>query len=72
MLCRLSRHRAAARAQIAHLVPRETRIVRMAIAVDDLRYRDPATHSWRLEPGIHRLLVGGSSAGDHLFSEVHL
>ena len=54
------------------LTPSETRIVRFKIAIDDLRYRDPATHSWRLEPGLHRIFVGGSSAGDHLISELFL
>ena len=54
------------------LAPEETRIVHMSIPVDDLRYRDPSTHNWRLEHGVHRIMVGGSSAGDHLITEVHL
>ncbi len=44
-----------------HLGAGETRIVHMEIALDDLRYRDPATHTWRLEPGAHVVFVGGSS-----------
>lgn len=54
------------------LSPGEIQIVRMTIAVDDLRYRDSASHTWRLEPGAHRIIVGGSSSGDHLVSEVYL
>lgn len=54
------------------LAPGETRIVRMAIAVDDLRYRDPATHSWRIEPGSHAIMVGGASDSVHLTSAVQL
>jgi beta-glucosidase len=33
------------------LAPSETRIVRVTIPLDTLRYRDPGTHSWRLERG---------------------
>lgn len=44
------------------LAPGETRIVRLEIPVDSLRYRDPFAHGWRLEPGEHRFMVGGSSA----------
>lgn len=43
------------------LAPGETRIVRLSIAVESLRWRDPSTHSWRLEAGTHRILIGGSS-----------
>ena len=56
----------------AELAPGELRIVRMVIAIDDLRYRDPVSHSWRLEPGLHHIIVGGSSAGDQLTSELYL
>jgi beta-glucosidase len=49
--------------QRVDLEPGETKIVAMTIATDDLRYRDPSTHSWRLEAGEHRILVGGSSTG---------
>ncbi len=44
------------------LLPDETRIVQLTIPLADLRWRDPATHSWRLEPGAYRVLAGGSSA----------
>lgn len=44
------------------LMPGETRVVRLEIPVDALRYRDPVVHGWRLEPGEHRFMVGGSSA----------
>lgn len=54
------------------LAPGETRIVRMTIAIDDLRYRDPATHDWKLEPGVHRIFAGGSSSGDLLQAELIL
>ena len=48
------------------LAPGETRVVRLEVAIDDLRYRDAATHGWRLEPGEHRVQVGPSSAGPFL------
>ena len=54
------------------LAPGETRRVRMTIATDDLRYRDPATHGWRMEPGRHAILVGGSSAGPFLSADIAL
>jgi beta-glucosidase len=44
------------------LGPGETRIVDMEIAHSDLLWRDPATHSWRMEPGCYHVMVGGSSA----------
>ena len=50
------------------LQPGETCIVRMTIALADLRYRDPATHGWRLEPGDHRVLVGSTSTDTELLS----
>ncbi len=50
----------------------ETKMVRMRIALDDLRYRDPVHHDWRIEPGVHRILVGGSSAGALMTCDVHL
>ena len=43
------------------LQPGETRIARLKVALDDLRWRDPTTHSWKLESGSYRALVGGSS-----------
>lgn len=43
------------------LAPDETRVVRFAIPIDSLRWRDPLTHGWRLERGSHGVLLGGSS-----------
>jgi beta-glucosidase len=40
------------------LAPGETRVVRLSMALDTLRWRDPATHGWRLEAGAHRILIG--------------
>ena len=37
------------------LAPGETKIVRMAVDLGALRYRDPATHGWLLEPGDYGL-----------------
>ncbi|MCY7397489.1 MAG: glycoside hydrolase family 3 C-terminal domain-containing protein [Sphingomonas bacterium] len=54
------------------LAPGETRLVPMTIAVDDLRYRDPATHDWRMEMGSHEILVGGGSAGPFLSEAIAL
>lgn len=44
------------------LAPGETRIFTLHVPIDSLRWRDPATHGWRLEPGRYGVLVGGSSA----------
>ncbi len=44
------------------LQPGQTRIVRLRVALDDLRWWDPATRRWRLEAGAHTVFVGGSSA----------
>ncbi|MFT3964954.1 MAG: glycoside hydrolase family 3 C-terminal domain-containing protein [Sphingobium sp.] len=46
-----------------HVEPGETRLTRFAIEVASLRWRDPATHSWRLEHGTYRIMAGGSSHG---------
>ncbi len=54
------------------LAPGETKMVRMRIVLDDLRYRDPLRHEWRIEPGVHHIIVGGSSAAPHLICDVHL
>lgn len=54
------------------LSPGETKIAYLTVDINDLRYRDPATHEWRIEAGTHRVFVGGSSAGDHLISEIEL
>jgi len=44
------------------LGPGETKVVRLAVPLDGLRYRDPATRGWKLEPGEHRLIVARSAA----------
>ncbi len=43
------------------LAPGETRIVSLTVAIEDLKWRDPATHSWKLESGPYRVMAGGSS-----------
>ena len=43
------------------LTPGETRVVPLSIPIADLAWRDPATHSWRVEAGDHVLRAGGSS-----------
>jgi beta-glucosidase len=43
------------------LSPGETRIVHLSVALGDLRWRDPATHSWKLEGGTYRVMAGGGS-----------
>lgn len=43
------------------LDPGETRIVRLTVSIASLRYRDPETHGWRLEPGEHRIIVARSA-----------
>ena len=44
------------------LTPGETRIVDLSMALDDLRWRDPERHEWRLEPGEYKIMVGGNPA----------
>jgi len=46
-----------------HLAAGETRVARLTVPLDQLRYRDPITHGWKLEPGAHRIIVG-STAND--------
>lgn len=43
------------------LAPGETKTIRREIPLKDLSWRDPATHSWKLESGRHTFQVGGSS-----------
>lgn len=47
--------------QRVRLAAGETRIVRLSIAIDTLRWRDPDLRQWRLEHGLHRIGVGGAS-----------
>ena len=44
------------------LEPGQTRIVRLSVDVDDLRWRDPAIHGWRIEDGPH-ILTATTGAG---------
>ncbi|MBP6015048.1 MAG: glycoside hydrolase family 3 C-terminal domain-containing protein [Alphaproteobacteria bacterium] len=44
-----------------HLAPGETKTIRRQIPLKDLTWRDPATHTWKLESGPHAFHVGGSS-----------
>jgi beta-glucosidase len=44
------------------LAPGETRVVRLTVPLASLRYRDPALHAWKLEPGEHRIIVARSAA----------
>ncbi|RVU05920.1 glycosyl hydrolase [Novosphingobium umbonatum] len=43
------------------LAPQQTGIARFRIPLDSLRWRDPASHGWRLERGAYRIYAGGSS-----------
>ena len=52
--------RLAAFARVA-LAPGQMQRVTLAIAIDDLKYRDPATHGWALEPGPYRILIAPSA-----------
>jgi beta-glucosidase len=56
-----------------YLRPGETRLVRMVIALDDLRHRDGRAHGWRLESGTYRVLVARSAADrEPLVTEMRL
>ncbi|MGF1455150.1 MAG: beta-glucosidase [Alphaproteobacteria bacterium] len=44
------------------LMPGETGTARLSIPLKDLTWWDDSTRSWRLEPGVHRIYAGGSSA----------
>lgn len=39
------------------LAPGETRILPLTVRIDSLRWRDPATHDWKLEPGAWRFVI---------------
>ncbi|MCA3254226.1 MAG: glycoside hydrolase family 3 C-terminal domain-containing protein [Alphaproteobacteria bacterium] len=54
------------------LAPGETGVVRMTVPLDDLRYRDPATHGWKLEPGVHRVVIARSAAEPLLETAISL
>jgi len=54
------------------LAPGETRVVRMTVALDDLRYRDPATRGWKLESGTHRIVIARSAVEELLSADIRL
>jgi beta-glucosidase len=59
--------------QRVHLPAGERRSVRLVIPLDGLRWYDPQTRQWQLEPGQYGVLVGGSSnEGSLLRTEVRL
>jgi beta-glucosidase len=43
------------------LAPGETKLVRLQAPLEALKYRDPAPHGWRLEPGEHRIIIARSA-----------
>ncbi|MEY2883604.1 MAG: hypothetical protein RL490_1328 [Pseudomonadota bacterium] len=43
------------------LAPGETRIVPLSVPIDSLRWRDPATHGWQLEPGAWRFVIADTA-----------
>lgn len=54
------------------LAPGETRTLRRTIPLADLGWWNEAAHDFVLEPGPHRVLAGGSSAGPLLEAKVGL
>ncbi|MFZ4689701.1 MAG: beta-glucosidase [Polymorphobacter sp.] len=52
--------RLAAFARVS-LAPGETRIVSLAVPLAALRWRDPTTHGWQLEPGAWRFVVADTA-----------
>ncbi len=54
------------------LEPGETKTLRRTIALADLGWWNEAAHAFMLEPGPHRVLAGGSSAGPLLEAAVGL
>lgn len=44
--------------QRVSLKPGETKVVKMAVSTTELMYRNTESHSWRLEPGEHKLFLG--------------
>ncbi len=47
--------------QRVSVAPGQTQIVDLAISLESLTWRNPATHSWELESGPYTVMVGGSS-----------
>ena len=44
-----------------HLEPGARKTVRIQVSRDQLKFYDVNTREWRIEPGAHRIFVGGSS-----------
>jgi beta-glucosidase len=51
-----------------HLSPGETKSVAFTVHAGDLAYYDPESSSWRVEPVVHQILVGGSSRASDLLT----
>lgn len=43
------------------LAPGETRIIPLGVSTESLRWRDPATHEWKLEPGFWRFVIADTA-----------
>ena len=54
------------------LEPGETKIARMTIPIDALRYRDTATHDWKLEPGSYIVSAATDAANVTMTTSVTL
>lgn len=64
--------RLAAFARVS-LAPGETRIVSLSVALDSLRWRDPATHEWKLESGDWRFAIADTAeAAPALMAQIAL
>ena len=50
------------------LEPSEIRTVEFFVPDLDLAYWSPNSRSWLIEPGEHRVMIGGSSSDDRLLS----
>jgi beta-glucosidase len=55
-------------ARVPQLQPSETRLVSLSVALEELRWRNPATGKWQFEPGTYRI-QSGRSATDVLLSQ---
>jgi beta-glucosidase len=55
------------------LQPGETKTIHISISKQDLRWRDPRSHTWVFDAGAYTVFAGGSSAAAHLISaSIHL
>ncbi len=59
-------------ARVAALHPGESRQLSLDIPLADLMWRDPATASWRLEPGLYRIETGADATDIDLSAEIML